>query len=97
MLARLVALAATSSGADPAQDGPAATGSRAVGPPLGTTPREWQVGRCVAQGLSNAEIAGVLFLSTTTVKTHVTHLFEKRTSATGCRLAVRVLELDGPG
>jgi DNA-binding NarL/FixJ family response regulator len=31
----------------------------------------------MAQGLSNAEIAGRLIISDTTVKTHVTHILQK--------------------
>jgi DNA-binding NarL/FixJ family response regulator len=41
------------------------------------TERELSVLRLVARGRSNAEIAAGLFLSETTVKTHVTHLFGK--------------------
>jgi DNA-binding NarL/FixJ family response regulator len=45
---------------------------------LGTlTDREIDVLRLVARGRSNAEIASTLFLSETTVKTHLTHLFTK--------------------
>ncbi len=41
------------------------------------TPRELEVLRCAAEGLSNAEIAERLTLSTATVKTHVANLLAK--------------------
>jgi DNA-binding NarL/FixJ family response regulator len=41
------------------------------------TAREVEVWRHIAKGLSNAEIADALYLSTLTVKTHVTNLLTK--------------------
>ncbi|WP_412539071.1 response regulator transcription factor [Longispora sp. K20-0274] len=41
------------------------------------TEREVEVLRLVAQGLSNTDIAGRLFISEATVKTHINHIFAK--------------------
>ena len=64
--------------------GPARDASRGAGPepvppsaPGGLTPREAEVLTEVADGLSNGEIAAKLFISDTTVKTHVNHLLVK--------------------
>jgi DNA-binding NarL/FixJ family response regulator len=43
----------------------------------GLTPREAEVLALIATGLSNTEIAGRLFISEATVKTHVNHLLTK--------------------
>ena len=60
--------------------------------PLPLTTREVEVLRAVAEGLTNAEIAARLFVSPTTVKTHVRNLYEKlhvSTRAGATRAAVR--------
>jgi DNA-binding NarL/FixJ family response regulator len=41
------------------------------------TAREREILRLIADGLSNAEIGEQLYISETTVKTHVTHVFQK--------------------
>ena len=41
------------------------------------TSREMEVFALITRGLSNAEIGGELFISDTTVKTHVTRLLQK--------------------
>jgi len=51
---------------------------RVAPPPISSiTPRELEVLKLVARGLTNAEIAESLYLSENTVKTHVTHLLGK--------------------
>jgi DNA-binding CsgD family transcriptional regulator len=44
---------------------------------LGITPREMEILELIAAGLSNREIAGRLFVSENTVKTHSGRLFDK--------------------
>ena len=44
---------------------------------LGITPRELEILEAMAAGLSNREIAGRLFVSENTVKTHAARLFDK--------------------
>ena len=73
VLARLVA-AARAGGAAGAG---AVPGPPAVPLPDGLTPREAEVLRLIAAGLSNAEIASALFVGEATVKTHINHLFAK--------------------
>ena len=41
------------------------------------TARELDIFRLIAEGLSNAEISERLYISDTTVKTHVTHILQK--------------------
>jgi NarL family two-component system response regulator LiaR len=44
---------------------------------LGITPRELEILHLIAAGLSNREIAGKLFVSENTVKTHSSRVFDK--------------------
>jgi DNA-binding NarL/FixJ family response regulator len=68
---RLLAAASAASGSAPASGMPTGTA------PDGLTPREVDVLRLIAAGLSNREIASSLFLSEATVKSHINRLFAK--------------------
>ena len=64
------------------------------------TAREREIFRLVADGLSNAEIGQTLHISETTVKTHVTHVFQKlnvrdRVQAVVLAYRAGLAELDG--
>lgn len=54
------------------------------------TERETEVALAVGRGLSNAEIAGELFLSVPTVKAHVSRLFDKLTVTNRVQIAILV-------
>jgi len=47
------------------------------------TPRETEILRLAAKGMSNKDIANALFLSVRTVKAHLTNIFNKM--GVGCR------------
>lgn len=57
----------------PPQDALAGSGDAAIQ----LTERERQVLRCLVRGARNEEIAGELFMSTATVKTHLNHIYAK--------------------
>jgi DNA-binding CsgD family transcriptional regulator len=74
-------------------------GEATVAPRLraaGVTSREMDVLTLLRKGLSNAEIAGRLYLSVRTVETHVTHLLAKSGSADRTALAAWS-QADGDG
>jgi len=58
------------------------------------TKREWEVGRFVAQGMTNSEIAEAMYPSPTTVKAHLSSLFTKLQVTNRVQLAICVLEQD---
>ncbi|WP_242886885.1 response regulator [Actinomadura litoris] len=60
-----------------ADERPVRRAGRAGGLPDGLTRREAEVLALIARGRSNAEIAGDLFISEATVKTHINNLFAK--------------------
>jgi DNA-binding NarL/FixJ family response regulator len=74
-------------------------------PPKGLdelTTRELEILRLLASGLSNAEIGRELYIGDTTVKTHVTHIFQKldlrdRVQAVVLAYQTGLFETDGLG
>jgi DNA-binding NarL/FixJ family response regulator len=79
LVAAIHEVAAGGSAMDPkVVDALVAAGSRREGSPLDElTPRELEVFKLMARGMSNAEIAGELVLGENTVKTHVAHVLDK--------------------
>lgn len=61
--------------------------------PAGLTERQLQVVRLLADGLTNAEIAGRLVVSVRTVDNHVRAVLEKLDAPTRRHVAVRAAEL----
>ena len=64
---------------------------------LAITPRELQILELIATGLSNKEIAARVFVSESTVKTHLSRVFDKlsarrRTQAVQMAKAARIIE-----
>lgn len=60
------------------------------------SPREREVARMVAKGLTNKSIARVLDISLWTVSTHLRRIFAKLGVATRAAMVARVLEEDSP-
>ncbi len=62
--------------------------------PLGLSPRELEVARLVARGLTNAEVAHALGISRTTVATHLQRVFGRLGLASRAELAAYVAAQD---
>jgi HD-GYP domain-containing protein (c-di-GMP phosphodiesterase class II) len=60
--------------------------------PAGLSSREVEVVRCVARGMTRAQIASALFISPSTVHTHTTHVYEKVGVRTRAALALFAME-----
>ncbi|WP_278373167.1 response regulator transcription factor [Brevibacterium casei] len=56
------------------------------------TAREREIAEAVAQGMTNAQVARSLFVSTATVKTHLARIFDKLEVSTRVQLALLVNE-----
>jgi DNA-binding NarL/FixJ family response regulator len=67
--------------------------SRRGGEPARLSAREREVLLLVAGGSSNAEIARLLFVAESTVKTHLVHIFEKLSVSDRTRAVTRAQEL----
>lgn len=67
--------------------------ARAKKPSITLSPRETQILTLVGQGDSNPTIAGKLFLSEATVKTHLLHAFEKLGVNDRTRAVTKAMEL----
>nr|WP_308443656.1 response regulator transcription factor [Actinomyces capricornis] len=64
-------------GAAEGRAGGPAGGRRGVGGPVGLSPRERQILEAVARGLSNSQIGQELFITGSTVKTHLLRVYGK--------------------
>ncbi|WP_294178244.1 response regulator transcription factor [uncultured Schumannella sp.] len=67
--------------------------SRPATPPVALSPRELEVLRLVADGLSNRAIGERLFVGESTVKTHLLHVFTKLEVTDRTRAVTRAMEL----
>jgi DNA-binding NarL/FixJ family response regulator len=77
LLAAAAGGAASSASASATAQAESGAAARAAEPPDGLTHREVEILGLIALGLTNPEIAGRLFLSNHTVKTHINRIFAK--------------------
>ena len=65
--------------------------------PVDLTPTERQVAGLVAQGQTNREVAGTLFMSVKTVETNLTRIYRKLGLSSRRQLAARMRRSTRPG
>lgn len=66
--------------------------ARPPAPPCGLTPREVEVLKLLARGLTNKQLAGELFVSDRTVQHHVAHIYDKIDRRTRAGAAMFAME-----
>jgi DNA-binding NarL/FixJ family response regulator len=67
--------------------------SHGIPPDVALSKREMDVLKCLAKGMTSAQIAGDLFISENTVKTHVRHILEKLEAANRAEAVSRAIQL----
>lgn len=67
--------------------------SHGIPPEVALSKREMDVLKCLAKGLTSAQIAQELFISENTVKTHVRHILEKLEASNRAEAVSRAIQL----
>ena len=71
----------------------AVSSSQGIPPEVALSKREMDVLRCLAKGMTSAQIASDLFISENTVKTHVRHILEKLEASNRAEAVSRAIQL----
>lgn len=71
----------------------AVSSSHGIPPDVALSKREMDVLKCLAQGMTSAQIAKNLFISENTVKTHVRHILEKLEASNRAEAVSRAIHL----
>ena len=71
----------------------AVSSSQGIPPEVALSKREMDVLRCLAKGMTSAQIASDLFISENTVKTHVRHILEKLEASNRAEAVSRAMQL----
>ncbi len=67
--------------------------SQGIPPDIALSKREMDVLKCLAKGMTSAQIAQELFISENTVKTHVRHILEKLEASNRAEAVSRAIQL----
>ena len=67
--------------------------SHGIPPDIALSKREMDVLKCLAKGMTSAQIASELFISENTVKTHVRHILEKLEASNRAEAVSRAIQL----